>query len=112
MLLYCLGAPMNGHNKKFLTAWHRCEGGDADYNPLNTTMPMPGATDYNDAGVKNYRTRRQGNEAHVRTLSLKKYADIVAALQRGNTPYADMAHVVGSSDWGTSESLLKEVLGV
>ena len=36
---------------RLLTAWARSEGGKATWNPLNTTLRLPGSTDYNSIGV-------------------------------------------------------------
>jgi hypothetical protein len=50
-------------------AWHQKEGGHAEWNPLNTTEPAEGATDYNSAGVKNYPSMQSGIEATLATLT-------------------------------------------
>lgn len=64
-----VGAKPTQRNLWALVSWMQAEGGTASYNPLNTTLPMPGSTDYNGVGVKNYRSFGQGVEATARTLN-------------------------------------------
>lgn len=52
-----------------LLAWMQAEGGNARFNPLNTTLEMPGATNYNSVGVKEYVDLRQGVIATAKTLN-------------------------------------------
>ena len=76
-----IGAGGRAPNRQFLQAWALCEGGTAANNPLNTTEPWPGATDYNDAGVKNYANGRDGINATCATLLNGHYHGIVADLR-------------------------------
>lgn len=69
-------------NRKLLRAWARAEGGTARYNPLNTTEPWPGSTDYNSVGVKNYPSGAAGIAATAATLVNGHYNGIVADLRR------------------------------
>lgn len=78
-----LGAPPTATNIAFMTAWANREGGTASWNPWNTTLSMPGASDYNSVGVKNYTSMAQGMQATAQTLSSNLYSDIVGALQAG-----------------------------
>lgn len=64
-----INAPRLRRNLWALVAWMQAEGGNARFNPLNTTLKMPGSTDYNSVGVQNYVTLDQGLEATVRTLT-------------------------------------------
>ena len=60
-----------GYHREVFKVWAaqaRAEGGTAANNPWNTTEPWPGATDYNSAGVKNYRTGSDGIRATLATL--------------------------------------------
>jgi len=68
-LLAEVGAKPTQRNLWALVSWIQAEGGDASYNPLNTTLEMPGSTDYNGVGVKNYQSFEQGVEATARTLN-------------------------------------------
>ncbi len=57
----------------FHTSWHHREGGNAEWNSLNTKWPMVGATDYNPVGVKNYPTIQTGAQALAETLKQPGY---------------------------------------
>jgi hypothetical protein len=80
-----IGAPPTAANINTIEAWARREGGGGANNPLNTTLGMPGATDFNSVGVKNFTSLSQGATATVRTLlGGGAYSSIVAALKTGN----------------------------
>lgn len=93
-VLFLLGAPRTGANRKFMFGWWQSEGGNGGpygrvfpsprWNWLCTTRPMLGATDYNSHGVKNYRNWLQGVRATVKTLKNGRYPDIIEALKSGN----------------------------
>lgn len=110
--LYLVGAPLNDHNAKFMDAWHKAEGGRARFNPLNTTQPWPRATNFNSAGVKSYKTRRNGIDATVKTLKNGNYGKILRLLRKGNADYRDLADAVEASPWGTKGEDIKAVLKV
>ena len=86
-LLGYLGMPRTGQNVTAITSWELAEGGNwfnsARYNPLDTTMPEPGATSMNSVGVKAYTSWAEGFTATVATLGNGLYAPILAALQQG-----------------------------
>src|SRR5215831_12308909 len=82
-VLATLGAPQTAANIRSVMAWVQREGGGGSNNPLNTTLPMPGATDFNSVGVKNYSSIGVGIAATVKTLLGGNYSDIVAALKSG-----------------------------
>lgn len=67
-LLDTLKAPQCQDNLVALVAWETAEYTQASWNPLATTYPMPGATNFNSVGVKNYRTLDDGLSATVGTL--------------------------------------------
>lgn len=80
----------------FIVAWSAREGGNwgntASYNPLNTTLQMPGSTVMsggNSAGVQAYTSWAQGIQATAQTLQNGDYGQIVAALQSGNPDTAN-----------------------
>jgi hypothetical protein len=79
-----IGAPNTPANQQSMSAWIRHEGGGGKNNPLNTTEPEPGATDFNSVGVKNYVSGSQGVEATIATLMGGGYSDVVGALRSGN----------------------------
>ena len=70
-------------NRRLLEAWARAEGGTAAYNPLNTTQPWPGATDYNTVHVKNYPNGAAGITATAITLTNGHYPGLVVDLKQG-----------------------------
>ena len=90
-------------NRRFLDAWATCEGGTAENNPLNTTEPWPGATDYNAVGVKNYPTGASGIAATAATLVNGHYDGIVADLRAGKLSALDIAKANSHEldVWGT-----------
>ena len=90
-LLGALGAPNNGSTVGFLTAWMAREGTNAGNNPLATTEPWPGSTDFNSVGVKNYATEADGVAATVATLT-GGYPNIVNDLRRGDGNAAGNEH--------------------
>ena len=103
-LLEQLGMPLTSQNVAAITAWELAEGGhwhnSAHYNPLDTTMPEPGATAMNSVGVKAYVSWAQGFTATIATLRNGYYGQILAALRAGDNAYA-VADAVAASPWGT-----------
>jgi hypothetical protein len=85
-LLAALGMRDTADNQRFLDQWQSFEGGTATNNPLNTTQPWAGASNYNSVGVKNYKTQADGIQATATTLRNGRYDAILAALRTGN-PY-------------------------
>jgi hypothetical protein len=106
-LLTGLGAPLTEGNVKALTTWMRFEGGhwknSAKYNPLNTTLKVPGATSMNSVGVKAYANWDEGLQATISTLTGSKadargYTAIVNALKAGTDPNS-VLDAVNNSAW-------------
>jgi hypothetical protein len=108
-LLNGLGLPTSAQNVAAINAWHQAEGGNAAFNPLNTTQGAPGASNYNKVGVKNYTSYQEGLQATLQTLKNGHYGNILGALKAGNDAMA-VANAVGSSPWGTSGNLMARVL--
>lgn len=79
-----ISAPHTETNVEFLACWAEREGGNAEFNPLNTEYRLSGSSSYNSAGVQNFPTVQEGATATVRTLLNGMYSDIVAALRSGN----------------------------
>ena len=102
-VLQSLGYPVTKLAVTDIMSWEAAEGGawngGARYNPLNTTEPMSGATDFNSVGVKNYSSWDDGITATVKTLNNGHYTDILNALAIGGTQ--DFGVTVGESPWGT-----------
>lgn len=111
-LLALVGAKQRAENLRLLDAWQRAEGGAAKWNPLNTTFSLPGASDYNSAGVKNYPRPVWGVCAIALTLSNGNYGGILADLQAG-TKTAEQ--IVRDRDaqfrtWGTDPATITSIL--
>jgi hypothetical protein len=83
-VLATIHAPATPANIASIEAWAKREGGGGTNNPLNTTLSMPGATDFNSVGVKNYASMGVGVLATARTLLGGNYSDVVGALRSGN----------------------------
>lgn len=82
-----IGAPKTQANIDSMSSWISHETPwppVAAFNPLNTTLDMSGATDYNSVGVKNYVSSQQGIEAIVSTIEGGQYNDVLMALRSGN----------------------------
>jgi murein DD-endopeptidase MepM/ murein hydrolase activator NlpD len=106
-LLAGLGAPLTEGNVKALTTWMRFEGGhwknSASYNPLNTTLTVPGSKSMNSVGVKAYANWNEGLQATISTLTGAKadargYTAIVDALRSGTDPNS-VLNAVNNSAW-------------
>ncbi len=82
-LLKKLDAPETEGNLIWLKAWRQAEGGKATWNPLNSIQPMNNATNYNDNGVKNYKTEADGLDATYKTITNGSYPNIVKELKNG-----------------------------
>lgn len=95
-----LGAPVTRNNLVLVVAWETAEYTQATWNPLATTMPMPGATVYNSHGVRNYLSKEQGIEATIKTLRRPGhgYEKIVANLLASSESMTT-ARAVRDSDW-------------
>jgi hypothetical protein len=82
-VLATIGAPQTPANIQSIMGWIQREGGGGANNPLNTTLSMPGATDFNSVGVKNYSSISVGILATAKTLLGGGYSDVVSALKSG-----------------------------
>lgn len=106
-----LGAVVTLHTRRAWAAQMQAEGGDAAYNPFNTTLSMPGATNYNAVGVKNYVSAEQGVQATIKTLKENGHGyEHIRRLLRANAPATEIVKAIGASDWGTDPTLALEVL--
>lgn len=88
----------------------RCvaEGTEAKNNPLATTEPFEGATDFNSTGVKNYDTFADGVDATVKTLLLHFYDAVRGQLKRGDSAKT-LWNLWNASAWGHDANTLAEV---
>jgi hypothetical protein len=103
-LLKTLGDPVTAQNTQAIVAWCQREGGawnsPAHFNPLNTSLKMPGSHAINGDGVQSYTSWSEGLTATVATLNSPSYRRILAALSAGNSVQA-VESAVGASPWGT-----------
>lgn len=104
-LLGAGGWPQTRCNLAAVTAWEQAEGGNwgnaARFNPLDTTMPGPGSSAMNSAGVQAYPSWQAGFTATLATLGNGNYGPIRSALSSGTSAQA-VADAVAASPWGTS----------
>jgi hypothetical protein len=105
-----IGAVHCDKNAWVLISWMQAEGGTAKWNPLNTTQPMPGATNYNWVGVKNYPSFEVGLEATVKTIKQTHaslgYIPILNGLRNCHRAKRTL-RAVEKSAWGTGGLALR-----
>jgi hypothetical protein len=98
-----LGLPVSSSNVAALVAFQAHEGGhmnnDAAYNPMNTTLNLPGSHAVTKIGVRAYVDWDQGIEATAKTLAQKNMSAITAALAR-NASSDETLRAVAKSPWG------------
>lgn len=75
------------------------EDSTAHFNPLDTTEPYPGASDYNTVGVKNYPSFQAGVDATIKTLNNGDYGQVLSTVHLG-APAVVILHAFGASPWG------------
>jgi hypothetical protein len=105
-----LDAPISNENLKFLYAWRQSEGKAGKFNPFNTTHGMPGATDYNSVGVKNYRSLEDGMVATIKTLKNGRYNCIIQGL-RDDIGASNIAKCKSLETWGTGDLVYRVIQG-
>ena len=109
-----IDAPRSKRNITAVVCWIQAEGGDARWNPLNSTHAAPGATEYNWVGVKNYPTFEVGVRVTAETLNygadrnLYGYRKIRRRLRK-NARSKRTLRAIEKSTWGTG-GLALEVL--
>lgn len=113
-LLEVVNAPVTDENLRFLRAWALAEGGDAEWNPLNTTISVPFFTagDFNSSGVKNYSRATAGVCATALTLITSVYAPLLGALQGGKLTAEQIVDKCEAAirTWGTNPDTIRNVL--
>jgi hypothetical protein len=122
-----MGAPKNLDSIEALLAWQAEEGGHwnntAGYNPLNTTLKMPGSFAMKGkggkAGVQHFTSWDQGIEATYKTLTTgstkeRGYDAIVSAFKSGASKEELFKAIAGSSWVGGKGATAKayETFGV
>jgi peptidoglycan hydrolase CwlO-like protein len=93
-------APACFDNMVAMVAWQVQEGTTANWNPLATTYPEPGASDFNSVGVKNYVSLAQGLDATYGTLNTSAYGypPILSSL-RACKAATTTAWAINASSW-------------
>jgi hypothetical protein len=76
--------PTDG-NIIFIKAWRQAEGGRAAFNAFNTILSKPGVTQYNNIGVKNYKSKEDGISANVQSLKESQYNILLQKLKNVKT---------------------------
>lgn len=112
-LLAVLAAPVaEPQSVRLLTAWAEAEGGSARWNPLNTTLPLYQATNYNSVGVKNYVRPVDGICATAITIANGAYNGILGDLQAGTFTAEQIVrrHPGQFNTWGTGAANVLRVL--
>jgi hypothetical protein len=103
-LLKTLGDPVTAPNTQAIVAWCQREGGawhsPSHFNPLNTSLKMPGSHAIIGDGVLSYTSWSEGLTATVATLNSPSYRRILAALSAGTSVQA-VESAVAASPWGT-----------
>jgi hypothetical protein len=108
-LLAKLGAKPTQENIDAIKIWAKKESGGVwgakggAYNPLNTTLNMEGASNFNKAGVKNYQSMEQGIDATYQTLtgnqSGSRGYDNIVSLMRSGASREQIINAISSSSW-------------
>ena len=113
--LQVMGAPRCHANVVVTIAWQAQEGTQADWNPLATTHRMDGSTDFNSAGVQNYRTLAQGLEATKETIengwSTYGYGAVIRSMRDCAEPL-DTAQAIAASSWCSGCAGGQYVIGI
>lgn len=105
-----LEAEVTLHTRRASQAQLQTEGGSAENNPYNTTLKMPGSTDYNfirpGIAVQNYVSPKQGQEATIKTFKGKGHGyERIIKLMKQNAPATLICAAIVESDWGTGEAI-------
>jgi predicted nucleic acid-binding Zn-ribbon protein len=100
LLLRSMGAPVCHSNEVVLIAWQLSEFTQAAWNPLATTKPLPGSTNFNSVGVQNFVSLAQGLEGTRLTLNngASGYGSILANLHACSASMTT-ARAINASAW-------------
>lgn len=116
-LLVHIHAPDTAANLKALHVWRDCEGSNARFNPLDTTLWRHNAHAYNTFYVNgramhvwNYSTFHDGVMATGETLLQAYYTHIVEALRNGHGHIVSGAAREQMRTWGTNADCIASKL--
>jgi len=109
-LLAELQVPGSSQNARALVAQAQAEGGNAHWNPLNTTVKYGACWPYNTFGdgfhVWNYANRLDGIKATAQTFRQTNFSHLLSQLQRGDSATRFWEVLVtpppGKAKWGTT----------
>jgi hypothetical protein len=111
-LLDKLGAKHTKENIDAIKIWAKKESGGVwgakggAYNPLNTTLGMEGASNFNTHGVKNYQSMDQGIDATYQTLTGNQSGargyDRIVELMRSGASREQIVAAISASHWAGS----------
>ena len=99
--------PVTPNNVATVVCWCQFEGTAAKFNPMATTQPAKGATNFNSVGVKNYPDYKTGLIATANTLKQAYYKQVVADL-KADRDYGITCRDIAASPWGSKP--IKEAL--
>jgi hypothetical protein len=101
-----LGLPTSANNVAALVSFQAHEGGhmanSAAYNPMNTTLKMPGsrvAPGFSSPPIQAYSSWDEGIEATAKTLAQKNMSAIFSSLSKSASA-DDTLRAVAKSPWG------------
>jgi hypothetical protein len=88
---------------QFMRIWRQHEGGQAAWNPFNTTLKLFGSTRYNFVPVRNYSRRDLGLQATIITLKNGRYGNVITAIKniKTQTDINKAIEAVNVSPWGS-----------
>lgn len=94
----------NQYQIAFIKAWRQHEGGQASWNPFNSTKVVPGSKTYNHANVQNYPSRAAGLKATIDTLNLSFYSKVIKAIKeiKDEKGINKAMEAVNDSPWGSN----------
>ena len=102
LFLRTMGVSGCHSNMIALVSWQYAEFTQAAWNPLATTVPMPGSSVYNSSNVQNYPSLAEGLQATRTTidqgLGQFGYGGIVSALSGCSDPMTTAA-AINASSW-------------
>lgn len=109
-VLRTIGLTPTNNRVNFLLAWMSGENTAAAFNPLATTWPLPGATNFNSVGVKNYPSFEHGVYATAKTLLQPSYYSHIREALAADTSKlydSDPGLEQDFKTWGTGYRLFK-----
>lgn len=114
-----------GHESlRFFTAWQKAEGGNAKWNPLNSSLKLSGTVewtepvDYNSIPVRNYKYAVAGVVATALTLTQRQsdgtyvYPNLLSNLKDASLTAEEIVNESAADirRWGTSPQTMLDVL--